>query len=411
MPRLRTFNSLIAHRDFRFMWVANFCGNTATWLQLLTVGWLVHDLTSGSSSSALQVITVGGLTTLPVLVVGPWAGVLGDRVDRRKMVMVTQSLMVAVAATFAFLVASGQIQESWHVYVYALIGGAFRSITMPMQQVLVANTVPREDLPNAYATNVLTIPGTRMIGPFVGGILIFSLGFAWNFAIEAVLYAAVVLLLLPMRTPYRQQGSRGQSSPLSDLMEGIRYVWKGERVIFYLMVLSLVPNVLLHPLWFLLPTFTADVLNRDADFGGYLLAATGFGGLMCALVVASFGFGFKKGKICLVTVAASSIFTILFAQSQWIVLSFIAIAMMAFSQSYFRTTDGALIQLLSPDRLRGRITTLQGYGQGFLPFSSVLIGLFAWQTSPSFAATVVGLVGLALAVLFFFTFSKVRELE
>ena len=411
LPRLHTLDSLTRYGDYRLLWFGNFCGNNAQWLQLLTAGWLVRELTAGTASSAFHVITVGGLSTLPVLIVGPWAGVLGDRVDRRKLLMATQAVLACVAVLFALLVASDRIQEPWHVYIYVLIGGTARSITLAMQQTLIANTVPREALSNAYATNVIAIPGTRMIGPFIGGILIATVGFTWNFVIEAVLYISVVLVLLPMRTPYRQEATAVQDSPLANMKEGIRYVWKGERVIFNMMVLTLVPNVLLHPTWFLLPIFTAEVFHRGADYGGYFMATTGLGGLLCALIIASVGFVYKKGMICLVAVITSSITVILFARSEWLVASFILIGLMAFSQAAFRTTAGALIQLLSPDALRARITGLYQCGQGSVIFASLLIGLFAKHTSAPFAVTVVGLIGLALAVLFLLTYDRMRRLE
>ena len=109
-------------------------------------------------------VTVGGITTLPTLIVGPWAGVLGDRVDRRKLVIVVQSFMAMAALIFALIVGSGHV-EWWHAYLYVIISGVCWSTTLTMRQTLVANTVPREALVNAYASNTLTITGTRMIGP------------------------------------------------------------------------------------------------------------------------------------------------------------------------------------------------------------------------------------------------------
>ena len=141
-------------------------------------------LTEGSSNSALLVVSIGGINTLPGLLVGPWGGVLGDRVDRRKLVMSIQGFMAVFAFGFALLVLADVVRV-WHVYVYAVISGACLSVTQPMRQTLIANTVAREAIPNAYATNTLTIPGTRMIGPFVGGILVATLGFFWNFAMSS----------------------------------------------------------------------------------------------------------------------------------------------------------------------------------------------------------------------------------
>ena len=132
MPSLHTLDSLRRYRDYRLLWTSNFCANSGQWFQLLTVGWLVRELTSGSSTSALLVVTVGGASSLPVLLVGPWGGVLGDRVDRRTLVMVTQGIMAIAAILFALLVHSGQIQV-WHAYSYVILIGVGLAISRPVR--------------------------------------------------------------------------------------------------------------------------------------------------------------------------------------------------------------------------------------------------------------------------------------
>jgi len=398
-----------AYRDFRFLWVGNFFANTAQWLQLLSVGWLVRDLTDSFAASGLLVVTVGGMTTLPTLIVGPWAGVLGDRVDRRKLVMRVQTFMAVAAITFALVVQSGRV-EWWHAYIYVLVSGVCWSTTLTMRQTLVANTVPRESLVNAYASNTLTITGTRMIGPFIGGILITTVGFTWNFAIEACLYAATVLAFLRMKTPYYlERAADSNGSPWANFVEGIQYIRKQERVILNLILLGLIPNVLLHPVWFMLPVFTVDVLHRNADVGGYLLAVTGFGGLISALTIASLGFGANRGLICLWAVLASSVAVILFAYSQWLVLAMVLIGLMSMAQATFRTSSSTLIQSLVPDQLRGRITSLHMYSQGFVFMSSLAVGWLVDLTTVVVALTVVGVTGTVLGLVSYLVLSRVRE--
>tara|TARA_B100001765_G_scaffold134388_1_gene84698 strand:+ start:515 stop:1732 length:1218 start_codon:yes stop_codon:yes gene_type:complete len=398
-----------AYRDFRFLWIGNFFANTAQWLQLLSVGWLVRDLTDSFASSGLLVVTVGGMTTLPTLIVGPWAGVLGDRVDRRKLVMVVQAFMAIAAIAFALIVSSGHV-EWWHAYIYVVISGVCWSTTLTMRQTLVANTVPREALVNAYASNTLTITGTRMIGPFIGGVLIITVGFSWNFVIEASLYAATVLAFLPMKTPYTQQRpARSGGSPLANFMEGIRYVRKEERVIWNLLLLGLIPNVLLHPAWFVLPVFTVDVLHRSADVGGVLLAVTGLGGLVSALTIASVGFGTNRGMICLWSIVLASISVLLFAHSHWLVPAAILIGLMSLAQATFRTSSSTLIQSLVPDHLRSRITSLHLYSQGFVFMSSLAVGLLVDLTSVVIALTAVGVAGLVLGSISYMILPRVRQ--
>ena len=373
------------------------------------MGWLVRDLTDSFALSGLLVVTVGGMTTLPTLIIGPWAGVLGDRVDRRKLVMAVQSFMAVAAVTFAVVIQTGHV-EWWHAYVYVLVSGVCWSTTLTMRQTLVANTVPKESLVNAYAANTLTITGTRIIGPFIGGILITTLGFSWNFAIEAGLYTATVIAFWPMKTPYAQprRASTG-SSPLADLLEGFRYIRKQEKVIFHLIILGLIPNVLLHPVWFMLPIFTVDVLHRSADVGGYMLAVTGVGGFVSAITIASLGFGRNRGLICIWAVLFGSASIVLFAHSHWLAPALLLIGLMSAGQATFRTSSSTLIQTLAPDHLRSRITSLHMYSQGLVFMSSLAVGLLVDQTTVVFALTVIGVAGLVLGAVAYAVFPLVKN--
>ena len=411
LRNLHTFDSWIAYKNYRFIWVGNFFGNNAQWLQLLTVGWLVRDLTIGSSTSSLLVITVGAINTLPGLVVGPWAGVLGDRVDRRKLLMLIQTFMAVMAISFALLMLSGKIMV-WHAYAYVIISGICRSFAMPLRQALIANTVPREALGNALAANVLTITSSRLFGPFFGGVLIATLGFSWNFVLEAGFYVCMVLSLLPMKTPYREPGkARVNKSPAADLKEGILYIWKGERIIFFLIMLSLVPNVIIQPFMFLLPVFTDEILGRGADVGGALLAINGAGGFLAAFIIASVGFIFKKGMVVFGTAVLSCVVVILLSFTPWLAPAIIMIALLGFSQSTFRTTNSTLIQSLVPDELRSRVTSLRSYGQGFVVFTSLLIGWIADLSSASVAIMIMGGFGLAMTLAYLLIARRVRKLS
>jgi len=410
IPRLQIFDSLSAYPDYRLLFIGNFCANSAQWLQLLSIGWLVRSLTIGSASSALLVVTVGGMNTLPSLFVGPIAGVIGDRVDRRKLVIRVQIFMSIFALLFAFMVGLRMVTV-WHAYIYVLVSGLCLTVTQPMRQAMIANVVPRESLGNAYATNVITIPGTRMIGPFIGGILIATLGFFWNFTMEAALYAANVLLLMRMKMPYYKPRkiAKGQSI-LVDLIEGFTYVWRDNRVIVYLTVLSLLPNTLLQPLMFLLPVFTDEVLRRGPEIGGLFLAINGFGGMVAAILIASFGFVYRKGQIVLVTALISSVLVLLFSQAYILPLAFFLIMLYAASQTVYRTTNGTLIQLLVPDEMRGRVTTLQRYSMGFVVLSSMAVGWFAGVFSVSVALAVMGVIGIIAGTGAYMISSRIKEL-
>ena len=412
MPRLHTLDAWLEYRDFRLLWFANFCGFTAQWLQLLSIGWLVKDLSEGSGIGGLLVVSVSGINTLPGLLVNPITGVLGDRLDRRKLCIGVQSGSAALALAFAFLVATDYVRP-WHAYAYVLISGSCLAITQPMQQVLIANTVPREALVNAYAINTLTVTGTRVFGPFVGGILIIALGFSWNFALEAALYAGVVLMLLPMRIPYTAAptGESQRITPFADIRDGIMHLWRQQREVLEIALLSIIPNTILHPLWFLLPLFTVEALQAHANMGGYLLAVTGLGGLISTLTIATWGFPFRRGYVLFVAAALSSITTMLFPYSYWLWAVFVVLAIQSFFQAYFRTAAGTLVLTIVPDRFRARTMALLAYERSFLIGVSVLIGMFADFTSASLAILAIGSVGLAMTLAGVATLRRVRALR
>lgn len=408
----------MAYRDFRLLWFANFCAFTGQWLQLLSIGWLVKELSAGSGAGGLLVLSASALNTLPGLVVNPLTGVLGDRLDRRKLAIVVQSVAAALALAFAFLVDTDYIRY-WHAYAYVLISGCCLAITQPIQQVMISNTVPRGALTNAYAINTLTVTGTRIFGPFVGGILIASIGFFWNFALEAALYLGVVLMLIPMRIPYTSpapgsgetDGLRQRITPIADIRDGLRHLWRQQKKVLEIALISVIPNTILHPLWFLLPLFTVEVLQAQADMGGYLLAITGVGGLISTLCIATWGFPFRRGHILVATCILGSLSTMLFSQCSWLWAAFIVLAVMSFFQAYFRTTAGTLVLTIVPDQYRARTMALLAYERSSLIGVSILVGLLADFTSASIAILAIGALGLSLSLACFATLRRVRALQ
>ena len=378
---------------------------------MLTVGWLVRSLTANSPYSTFFVVTVGGMVMLPGLFMAPLAGTLGDRLDRRKLVIAIQSFMAVFSFLFAILV--GQQLVSWvHVYMYVFIGGICLAITQTNRMALIANTVPREAMANAFATNVLTIPGTRMIGPFIGGILITTLGFFWNFTLESVLYLGTVIAYLPMKTPYTQRRPAQEGVRfVDDMIKSFTYVWKDKRVLLYITLLGFIPNTILEPVMFLLPVFTDEVLRRGADVGGYLVAINGLGGLLMAFFIASFGFVFPKGKIILISAIVSSIVILMFANAFILPLAFILIMVFAPSQTAFRTATVTLMTLIAPDEMRSRVMSLMRYSMGGVVLFSLVVGWFAGITSVSIALTVMGLLGIGLGLVFWVFAQQIRELD
>ncbi len=382
---------------------------------MLTVGWLELELTDGN---ALLTGTVVGIRALPALVIGPWAGVLADRVDRRKLVMVAQTGMALSAAVFAILVISTDLEAEvitgplrwWHPFIYMAFAGVAHSFIQPVRQAMIANTVPRHALAGALALNGMVYPSTRIIAPALGGLLIATLGFKWNFFLEAALYLIIVLLMLPVRLPYRANDSRERSSVFASMLAGLRYV-KNEKSILQLIVMALIPNLVFQPLIFVLPVFTTETLGRGSGSGGALAAAVGVGGLIAAMFVALIGYLTKKGNATFLGLIGGCIFTLLFAQSHWMGVSFAMLMGLGFSQYVFRVANSTLLQTVVPDPLRGRVMSIYMLDHGLTPLATLLIGLFMHLWNPSGAFTVIAAVSLGIAVLQALTFRTVRSLS
>ena len=414
-PRQSSLATLKNYKDFRLVWAGNFIALGGQWIQMFSIGWLVLLLTDGN---AILTGTVIAIRALPTLIIGPWAGVLADRIDRRKVVMATQAVMAVAACSFAFLVLASDLEadpvtgplRQWHPFLYMIISGISHSIIQPVRQAMIANTVPRHALSSALALNGMVYPTTRIIAPAIGGLIIATLGFNWNFFLEAVAYVGIVVLLLPVKLPYRTETSGPRSSPLRSMQEGLAYVWR-QKTILQLIVMLLIPNFVFQPLIFLLPVFTTEVLGREAATGGILAAAMGVGGIVAAVIIAGFGFIIRRGLITFLGLAGGSIFVILFALLPWWIASFAFLTGLGFCQYAFRVANSTLIQTSVPDELRGRVMSIYMLDNGIMPVATLILGLLIHVWSPAAAFAIFGGLALAATVLTAFGFHQVRRLE
>ena len=404
--RVRTFSSLQNNVNYRYLWTGNLFANCAQWLQFITIGWLALDITG----SALHSILTVAVRALPVLVLGPWGGVLADRWDRRKLVMGVQLVMVSSALAFGALVAYGKIDSIWHVYGYMLVSGVAFAFVQPTRQALVANTVPREDLGNALALNAMAVTSMRLAGAAISGILIETVDFQWNFFLESGLYAAMILLLAPMKTPHREASSSKKASPLADLKEGLRFI-VGSREMLRLMVMNFVRTGVFMPLLLFLPAYTEEALGRGAGVSTAMIVTMGAGGLLATVMISSFGFFTKKGLVTLLTLLSGSAVVLTLGLSQWIWLSVPVMLLMGLSQTHFIVANQTLIQTLVPDNLRGRVTSVWHYESGLIPLFAAITGGVGVLVGIDTAMAIGGAIALAISLLFLFRFANIRRLD
>ena len=375
---IRAFESL-KFPNFRLLWFGNLCVNSADWLQILTIGWLILEITNGDTVITGAVLA---LRTLPVFLIGPWAGVLADKFDRRSLIKLTQFMMAVLAVLFAVLVSMSDFTDTgvsgplkpWHLFVYVGITGISVSIIRPVRQSLVANVVPLENLRNATALNALTRTSARLVAPAIGGMLIYLLGFKWNFYIEAACYLGITISMLRMKTPYGNNPVPQHTSVLKDLYTGIEYISKN-RALAQVITLSFVPTCIFQPLVFILPIYVASVLNEGPAVGGTLLAIMGLGGVATSFYLASKDFPLKKGLTVILALIMGCAAISALSLSNIIIVAYVMFLILGVCQTNIRVGTNTLIQEIVPDELRGRVTSIYNFDNGFTAISILMLGI------------------------------------
>ena len=409
VPRKRTegistFASL-RNTDYLYLWIGNLFNTAGLWIQQVTIGWLVWEL----SGSATLVGIASSLRFLPFLFIGPLGGVAADRMDRRRLLMITQTVMAAAAVLFAVVVALDWVRV-WHAMVFSFVMGCGFAMNAPVRQSLIANTVPLKELGNAIALNATAINATRIIGPAAGGVLIVAFGVAGNFLLQAGLYLCMVAVIFPMKTPYRDTMSVSQASALRSLKEGIQYVW-GNKTMFGLVMLSFIPSLFVMPILQIMPAFTEEVFHAKADIYGYLMASFGVGALLATLTMASFGSVIRSGWLGIAALSSAAIFVILFSQSTLLWVAFLLLAALGFSQLTFRVNNNTLVQLLAPDSLRGRVMAIYQIDHAVMPLASSALGVCADLFSVPASIAASGILCLVVTGVLMASVKQIRDLR
>jgi predicted MFS family arabinose efflux permease len=366
----RTFTSL-HHRDFALLWLSTAVMSAGQWLQQVTVSWLVFEMTG----SAFQLGLISGMRMAPFIFTSLVSGVLADRVDRRKLMLVTQVYLVTCTLAMGVLLLSGRA-EVWHLYAFTFISGLGWSFTGPVRQALVPALVPREDLLNAISLTSAAFNLTRMIGPAVGGFLLTAFGGGGNFLIEAILYAGVILLIWPLHVPSVPPRTDAGGAWAS-MIEGVRYV-RSNATVLWLLLLALVPMTLgLASYQGLLPIFAADVFHLQAGGFGIMLAASGLGSFLATLVVAGAGNLRHKWVVQLGALGALGLLMILFGVTRWLPLALLFLLLAGAAQMAYMTINQTLLQMQITDDMRGRVTSLYMLNNGLVPGFAFAAGAVA----------------------------------
>lgn len=384
----------LRHRNFRLFFIGQGISLVGTWMQIIAQSWLVYRL----SGSVALLGTIGFASRLPSLL-SPFTGVLADRFDRYRLMLVTQALSMAQAVALAWLVLDGRIQV-WHVFVLGTGLGLINAFDIPVRQSAVTAMIDDpQDLPNAIALNSTMFNGARLLGPALAGALVAWLGEGWCFGLNALSFVAVIISLSLMRLPKLEPDPQRRGS-LHAFREGWAYV-SGRLPLSRLLLLLSVTSLAGMSYQVLMPVFAKDVLHGGAQTQGQLISAVGLGSLVGALLMAhrkgldglgrQVAFGSVAFGLCLAAFSLSHSF--------W--LSWGLLAVMGFFMMLQMTGNNTLLQSLAEERLRGRVMGFQALAfMGTMPFGNLLAGALAARFGPQATLVGGGLVCSAAGVVF-----------
>ena len=363
---LQTLRSL-RYRNFRLLCVGSVLSNTGDFMQDIAQSWLVWHLTN----SAVLLGVVGFFDTIPRLLFGAIGGAIVDRMDRRRLLIITQALAMGQAFVYWFAVYYGFI-AFWHVILLTLFLGIVNSINQTLRQSLVNSLVPKEELLNAIALHSSMFNVSRILGPSIGGILIAVVGIAGCFFINGLSFLAIIFSVFLMQLPPWEPPAR-KAGLWSDIKEGARYV-KGSRNILSVFSLSYIVSLVGAPYSRFLPVFATNVLHVGALGFGLLTAAPGIGATVSSLVVASLGNIRPDILLIASSVLGFALFLALFAFSHSFVLSLGLLILSGFCLIAFRMLSNTAIQLDTPPVLLGRVLSFYFMDRGLWSLGGLLIG-------------------------------------
>lgn len=384
----------LTHRNFRLFFFGQIVSLTGTWMASVAQGWLVLELTD----SAFYVGLVAALGSLGVLLFTLYAGVVADRTDKRRTVVITQTLQMLQAFALAALVWSGHVTVG-AVMVLAAALGVVAAFDIPTRQSFIVEMVGKDDLMSAIALNTSVFNATRVLGPVVGGVIIGAAGggtrgVAACFFLNGLSYAAVISGLLRMRLPPHTPPPVTPSAWTS-LREVIAYLREDRRAATLVLLTALV-SLFGFPFLTLMPVFARDVLRVDATGYGLLMAAVGLGAVLGALSVALFGPRLPKGRLRVAGGVSFGLAAALFATSRAFGVALVLLALTGCLMIVNNALTNTMLQTGVPDGLRGRVMGFYSFMfVGMAPLGAFQAGFVAERFGAPVAVALGGLLTAA----------------
>jgi MFS family permease len=369
---IKTIFRSLKYRNYRLFFGGQSISLIGTWIQRIATPWLVYHLTS----SALLLGVVGFAGQIPTFLLAPFAGVLTDRWNRYRTLIVTQILAMIQALILALLFFMGTI-EVWHIIVLSVMLGCINAMDIPVRQSFVVDMVgKKEDLGNAIALNSSMVNGARLLGPSIAGILIAAAGEGTCFLINGLSYLVVIFSLLRMKVNPEKTNKR-QKNIVKDLREGISYTFGFAPIKSVILLLGLI-SIMGMPYAVLMPVFAKEILHGGSHTFGFLMAASGLGALAGAIYLASKKSVLGLEKIIPLSAGVFGAGLIAFALSRYFPLSLVLMVVTGLAMMMQLASSNTILQTIVDDDKRGRVMSF--YTMAFIgtaPFGSLMAGELA----------------------------------
>jgi MFS family permease len=344
----------LRHRNFRLLWSGMICSTAGSMMQNAAILWHVTQLVP-VEKRPLALGAVGMVKIVPIFVFSLAGGVVADALDRKKLMLVMQSLMAIFAAILAVLSFTGK-EALWSIYLLTALNSAANTFDGPARQSMIPALVPPKDFANAISLNTIHFQVASVVGPWLSGIVIASLGMGWVYALNAVSFLAVIVNLLRMRDVPPRQGA-GVEVSLRSAVEGLRFVFRTP-MIRSTMLLDFFAT-LFSTASGLLPIFAQDILHVGPRGYGFLVSAQAVGALLAsAFLVHAADRIDHRGRTLLWAVTAYGLATVVFGLSRSFELTFACLALVGAADMVSTVLRNIIRQLATPDRLRGRMTSV-----------------------------------------------------
>lgn len=395
----------LRHRNYRLFFGGQGISLIGTWMTRVATGWLVYRLTD--SAFLLGLVSFSG--QIPILVLGPFAGVWVDRWNRHRVLVVTQTLSMLQSFGLAVLALTGIITVR-EIILLNLFQGAVNAFDMPARQAFVIEMVEdHEDLGNAIALNSSLVNAARLIGPSVAGLVIAAVGEGYCFLIDGFSYLAVIISLLAMIVTVRPT-EHAHETVLSELREGWNYVC-GFRPIWSILLLLALVSLVGMPYTTLMPIFAGRILHGGAHTLGFLMAATGVGALIGAVRLAARPSVLGLGRVIPMTAGAFGGALIAFAGSRQLWLSLLLLVVTGFAFMQQMASSNTILQTIVEHKKRGRVMSFYSMAfQGVAPFGSLIAGAAASRMGAPHTLMIGGAICICGATIFALQLPTLRQL-